>query len=393
MTIRLASLAIAVALTGTAYAQSQAEIAERLNEEGKTLMRGNQYAEASKKFQEAVARVPEAKYFFNLCVARTNEGLLDDAITACRAVDLNNPPAELKAKTEKMVEKINDIAKSQGIPPPKGTGGGCQGTDCKPLDPVDPNRPKDPAHPVDPNQPKDPTHPENPTRVAEATRPQIRYAPPSQNLVMASTPDNRYTWTLGFDLFGGGGQVGQPDAFGTVVGGFRIKGDYLMDPARRLGAQVYFQESHFGQGANDMLTAETLDIFDIGIAGYKHVCLGSTPRLCITPLLGVHLSLMSPADSTDGTGSQAFNYAGIGARGELSFAYAFGRRFEHVLSLMAGANAYSAVLSGPAADDASGNLTAAEWGLDKGGVIAYLGLGYTYRFNTPLGGMPFVTLE
>jgi hypothetical protein len=258
---------------------------------------------------------------------------------------------------------------------------------------VDPNQPKDPAHPVDPNQPKDPAHPENPPRVAEATRPQVRYAPPSQNLVMASTPDNRYTWTLGFDFFGGGGRVGQPDAFGTVMGGFRLKGDYLMDSARRLGAQVYFQGSHFGQGANDMLTAETLDIFDIGIAGYKHLCLGNTPRLCITPLLGVHLSLMSPANATDGAGSQAFNYAGVGARGELSFAYAFGRRFEHVLSLMVGANAYSAVLSGPTADDGSGNFTAAEWGLDKGGVIAYVGLGYTYRFNTPLGGMPFVTLE
>ncbi|HEU4729115.1 MAG TPA: hypothetical protein VFT22_14520, partial [Kofleriaceae bacterium] len=95
------AIACAIALTGTAYAQSQAEIAERLNEEGKVFMRGNNYAEASKKFQEAVARVPEAKYFFNLCVSRTSEGLLDDAITACRAVDLNNPPAELKAKTEK----------------------------------------------------------------------------------------------------------------------------------------------------------------------------------------------------------------------------------------------------------------------------------------------------
>jgi hypothetical protein len=166
-----------------------------------------------------------------------------------------------------------------------------------------------------------------------------------------------------------------------------------MDPVHRLGAQVYFQESHFGQGSSDMAGAETLDIFDIGLAAYKHVCLGSTPRLCITPLLGVHLSLMSPANQTDDTGSQAFNYAAVGGRGEVSFAYAFGRRFEHVLSLAVGANAYSAVLSGPAANDGSGSFTAAEWGLDKGGVIGYLGLGYTYRFNTPLGSMPFVTLE
>jgi hypothetical protein len=32
-------------------------------------------------------------------------------------------------------------------------------------------------------------------------------------------------------------------------------------------------------------------------------------------------------------------------------------------------------------------------GLDKGGTAGYLGLGFTYRFNTPLGRAPFVQLE
>jgi hypothetical protein len=32
-------------------------------------------------------------------------------------------------------------------------------------------------------------------------------------------------------------------------------------------------------------------------------------------------------------------------------------------------------------------------GLDRGGAYAYLGFGYTYRFDTPLGAAPFVTLE
>jgi hypothetical protein len=374
------AIACAIAMTGSAYAQSQAEIADRLNEEGKTLMRGNQYAEASKKFQEAVARVPEPKYFFNLCVSRTSEGLLDDAITACRAVDVNNPPAELKAKTDKMIEKINDIAKSQGIPPPKGTGGGCQGIDC-------------PVHPTPPGpNPPGPTPP-GPNPPGPNPQPVVHYAPPSQNLTLAVTPDNKYTWTLGIDLFGGGGQMGQPDAYGSAVGGFRLKGDYLMDPVHRLGAQAYFQISHFDAGKDDMLGVDTLDIFDVGIAGYKHFCLGGTPRLCVTPLAGIHLSLMSPAGEMDETGSQVFNYAGVGGRLEISFAYAFGRRFEHVLSLMGGANLYSAVLSGPSFDDPSGALTAEQAGLDKGGAIGYLGLGYTYRFNTPLGSSPFVTLE
>ena len=37
--------------------------------------------------------------------------------------------------------------------------------------------------------------------------------------------------------------------------------------------------------------------------------------------------------------------------------------------------------------------TAADVGLDKGGAVGYLSVGYTYRFNTPLGSSPFVTLE
>jgi len=52
---------------------------------------------------------------------------------------------------------------------------------------------------------------------------------------------------------------------------------------------------------------------------------------------------------------------------------------------------YSAVLAGPSAD--SGSLTIAQAGLDRGGAVGYLGLGYTYRFNTPLGSTPFVVLE
>jgi len=38
-------------------------------------------------------------------------------------------------------------------------------------------------------------------------------------------------------------------------------------------------------------------------------------------------------------------------------------------------------------------LSIAEVGLNQGGATGYLGLGYTYRFNTPLGSSPFVILE
>jgi hypothetical protein len=49
---------------------------------------------------------------------------------------------------------------------------------------------------------------------------------------------------------------------------------------------------------------------------------------------------------------------------------------------------YSAVFADP-----TEGRTRAEVGLDKPGAAAYVGLGYTYRFNTPLGSSPFITLE
>ena len=374
---RFTSLALALsltsALTGTAFAQSQAEIAASLNEEGKQLMFADKPAEAAKKFQEAVARVPEAKYFVNLCAARLQEGKLDDALTACNAVELNGPTPDQKDKAAKMIGRINEEAKKQNLElHPGGGGGGDPGTDPA-LNPK-----PDPAHGGPPNQPP-------PYRPAVGR-------PLGQNLVMAGTPDNQYTWTLGIDLFGGGGKVGQSDFYGSAVGGFRVKGDYIIDPRRRIGGELYLQYSHFGQGKNDDLFADTLDIVDFGLAGYKHLCLGAQSRLCFTPLVGVHLALMSPAGEMDDAGSQLFNYLGVGGRAEVALTYAFGTRFEHVLSIGGGANLYSQVLQGPSGDG-SDSLSIEQAGLDVGGVVGYLSLGYTYRFNTPLGSSPFVTLE
>jgi hypothetical protein len=380
----LATIGLVLALTGTAAAETQAEIANRLNDEGKQLMYADQPAEAAKKFQEAVARVPEAKYFINLCTARLSEGQLGEALTACQAVDLNGPTADQKAKAGKLIERINDEAKKQHVELcAAGGGGGDPGV-----------RTGEGGCPTEPPRP-DPTQPNNNTPPPPRPPPAVG-RPLGQSLVMATTPDNRYTWTLGIDLFGGGGRVGQPDAYGSATAGFRIKSDFLFNPAARIGTQGYVQVNHLTAGKDQMtsgVAVSSLDIVDIGAALYKHVCLGSTPRLCITPLAGLHLSLMSPASNSDGAGSQVFNYAAVGGRAEVALTYAFGYRFEHALSVIGGVNVYSAVFSGPAPDDQTSLGTAADVGLDKGGAVGYLGLGYTYRFNTPLGSSPFVTLE
>ena len=400
LTTVVAACLAASALATSAYAQSQAEIAEKLNEEGKTLMFSGKYAEASAKLRAAVARVPEPRYFFNLCTSLFQEGKFGEALTACNAVANNNPSADQRSKADKLATRIKDEAKAQKVSiEPVGGGGGstddpaldCNATPddarCQPapLNDVCKTNPQDPSCGGNPNHVGDPNHGGDPN--------QGRYAvgrPPSGTGVFVSTtPDNKYTWTLGFEGFLGGGVIGQPDYYGSLAQGFRIKGDYLLNARARFGAQLYLQYMHFGEGAMDSPFVDTLDIFDLGIAAYKHLCVAQ--RLCLTPLAGLQLAMMSPAGEGNEYGEQVFNYAALGGRVELGAQYAFGTRYEHVLGVMAGVNLYSQVLAGPADD--SGMVSIRDAGLDRGGAAAYLGIGYTYRFRTPLGSSPFVTLE
>src|SRR5579863_3908045 len=117
---------IAASLVATpVLAESQADIASKENDEGKDLMFAGKYADASAKFQDAVARVPEAKYFFNLCTSRYQEGKFGEALTACSSAEKNGADDKLKDKTAKLEQRIHDEAKAQGIDlQPTGGGGG-----------------------------------------------------------------------------------------------------------------------------------------------------------------------------------------------------------------------------------------------------------------------------
>ncbi|HEX3476485.1 MAG TPA: hypothetical protein VHT91_15780 [Kofleriaceae bacterium] len=359
------ALALSGGLAGTARAQSQAELANQANEEGKTLMYEDKAAEAAKKFQEAVARVPEPKYFINLCTAQLQIGKLDEALTACQAVDLNNPNADQKDRAGKLIERIRQEADKQHLTLHPGGGGGGN---------------------TNIGQPK-PANPNAPTYTPTVGKPL------DSSLVTEGRPDHRYTWTFGVDLFGGGGRIGQPDFYGSTAAGIRFKGDVMLDPVNRIGIQGYLQVQKFSQGRNQAFGAESLDVGDLGVALYKHFCLGGTPRACLTPLAGIQLALMGPVDDMDSDGNQLFNYAAGGGRFELAFTYAFGRRYEHALSVLGGLNVYTPVFSGPSEGDPSGQLSARQRGLDAWGAAGYLGIGYTYRFNTPVGRTPFIILE
>jgi tetratricopeptide (TPR) repeat protein len=94
----------------------QAAIAAKLSDEGVKLVYAKKYAEASAKFRDAVARVPEPKYFFNLCTSLFQEGKFSDALTSCAAGKRNNPPAALATKLDAMIKRIRDEARAQNIP-------------------------------------------------------------------------------------------------------------------------------------------------------------------------------------------------------------------------------------------------------------------------------------
>lgn len=372
-------LVVGLALSGSLYvgyahAETQAEIAAKENEEGKNLMFAGNYKGASDKFRSAADRAPEAKYYFNLCTSLYQQGVFGAALTACNAGDNLSPDPKLKEKILKTSDKIKSDAAAQHVDlAPTGSGGGGGPGDT----PVNGG-----TNTMGSDQPPNDGGATGPAPL----QPQYAVGRPTQNLIAQSKPEHTYVWSLGVDAYGGGGRVGQAGAFGSSSGGLRVKGDYILNPALKLGLQGYFQFTHFGEGTDVAMTGNSLDIFDVGLAVYKHVC--GTKALCLTPLLGVQLAFMSPANSTDGEGSQVFNYAAVGARAELALSYAFGTHYEHVVSLQAGVNMYSKVFSEP-----MDGTSAAAFGLDAGGAVGYGGLGYTYRFDTPFGSAPFVQLE
>jgi hypothetical protein len=393
-------LVVAASLYATNARAGQAEIAAQLNEEGKNLMFGQKYAEASEKFAQAVARVPEPKYFFNLCMSRYQEGKFGDAITACESAQTNGADDTLKGKIGKLEDKIRDTAKQQGVTLTP-TGGGASPGDTPPVDPNAGGGTTTTTGDGTTTTTGGGTTTTGGGAVGTAPAPAFAVGrPPSQGLFMSGPPEHSYTWTLGIDLFVGGGKIGgtdmttNTDYYGNAAGGFRIKSDYLLNAASKIGAQGYLQVTHLNANQVQMASTsavDTLDVIDLGVAAYKHFCQGSG-RLCFTPLAGIQLALFSPAGSTDSEGSQAFNYSALGARVEAGLSYALGPRYEHVLSVQVGANLYTKPFASPS-DCASTNSCADQIGLDAGGRFGYFGVGYTYRFNTPLGQAPFVTLE
>jgi hypothetical protein len=82
--------------------------AEALNDDGKRKFREADVAGSAELFRQAIALVPDPRYYFNLCFAYETLKQWDAAIGACNDVLARNPTAELAEKTRTRIQTIRD---------------------------------------------------------------------------------------------------------------------------------------------------------------------------------------------------------------------------------------------------------------------------------------------
>ncbi|MEZ4358781.1 MAG: hypothetical protein R3B48_01260 [Kofleriaceae bacterium] len=330
---------------GVALAQTQDAIAEQLNDEGKEFMLNRNPAEAAKRFFDAAARSPNPRYFYNLCKAYHFQGMFFEAMDACASARKNNPDEDLSKKIAAQEDAVRTAAKEQNIdlskPPTK---------EPDPDEGTDP----DPSHPVDPTRP---------------TVQPVRGVPP-KDLYAVIAPRHEYVWTLGADLLFGNASIDSDSMYGASFTGVRLRLDYMLLPSSRVGGQAYVDFLQIGKGDAGV----NLSVTNIGGAVYKHLCFG---RTCLTPLGGVQIGALDDAT----LGNNTFESFSASLRLEGGASIALGTRYEHVFGAQAGIMAYS-----KPSDSES-------LAFSRGGALAYLGIGYTYRFNTPFGSAPILGLE
>lgn len=88
--------------------------AAKLGDEGKQAIFDNNYEDAEVKFRAALALDPKPVYAFDLCVAEFQLGKFADAKTACKTA-AGGADSGVAEKATKMLAKIDDEAKKQGI--------------------------------------------------------------------------------------------------------------------------------------------------------------------------------------------------------------------------------------------------------------------------------------
>jgi hypothetical protein len=352
--------------------QSPKQQADELNTQGKQLFAEKRYEEAYGRFREAATLSPEARFFFNMCYALNFLERYQDAIQACEQVPAaDGADASLKEKTDRALASLKEKLAAQqsagggGAPDPGAGGGGDPGSGG--------------------------------TQVASgggasSGPPPAGGAPPAGGpdpfvATEAPPPVDSYKWSVGGELGVLGNLGAAKDEFGNDLYGpsgfnLRLFSNFIVHEGARLGLQAYLGIGALPPSDNNF-DEESLGMFDLGGAIFLHRPLAG--HLYWTPLVGLSLAVRQPQELSQG-------FISAGSRAEVGFSYVFGPGGEHAFSLTPGFNIYFPS-SGEQETDFGDPRAASYYGFDETTAMFALNVGYTYRFSTPFGSTPLITLE
>jgi hypothetical protein len=354
------SAALASAPAVPAFAQTPAEQANRLNDEGKQLFAEKDFDGAYEKFRAAAALSPEARFYYNQCYALGFLERYEEAIQKCEQVEPAGADAALLKKTENALASLRQkvAAKQGGEARPVPAGDVRDGVD----DPTGPG----------PSGPPPAPQSDGPDPFISAR---------------SAGPVDAYTWSIGGTLGGlanlntgrevDNSQGLDQEMFGPGGAELRLFANFIVSQPARIGLQGSLGVSALAPGENNDEDNNLL-LADIGGALFVHLPLFR--HLYVTPLAGPQISVQQPNELSQG-------FVAFGARGELGFTYVFGRRGEHSFSVVPAINVYF-----PAGGEVEG-LEPDEYGLDETHATFGVSAGYAFRFSTPFGTVPLITLE
>jgi hypothetical protein len=366
--VTMAVVAATFLAAAPASAQPPADQADRLNDEGKKLFAEKDYERAYGKFREAATLSPEGRYFFNMCYALNFLGRYQEAIQACEQVEAAGADKELSDKTRKALASLREKAAAQRATPvavpPAGTG-------------TDPGADPRGGPSVGPTGPPPRGGPSGPP-------PSQPGGAPDPFVARRTAPEGSYKWSIGGSLgglgninVGRGGDFEGNEVYGEGGADLRFFANVILSERFRLGLQGSLA---FGSIAPEdpNMAENNLFMADIGGAAFVHLPIGS--RIVVTPLFGPMLSVQQPNEVSQG-------FIAGGLRAELGLGFLFGRRTEHQVTLSPALNVYF-----PASGEVDG-ADPADYGLDTTHSTFGIAIGYSYRFSTPFGAVPLITLE
>ena len=373
----LGCAALAVSAAPAGAQETPAQQADQLNEQGKQLFAQKNFEAAYGKFRQAATLSPEGRFFFNMCYTLNFLERYQDAIQACEQVEPAGADADLIAKTkralaslkEKLAAQQEAAGGSQGGGD-QGTGGGDQGTGGGDQGTGGGDQGTGGGQGT------------GGVGGGQGTQP-----PPGPDPFVAgkAAPIDSYKWSLGGEIGflanGGLGHINDPagnyDLYNPGGLDVRLFANFIVNEARQIGIQGYIGVANLTP-TTDNPEDQSFLLADVGGALFLERHLAG--NIYWAPLAGLHLSVQQPQERSQG-------FIAVGARAELALSYVLGAHGEHAISVTPGLNVYF-----PAGGSVDG-FTPADYGLDRTNATFSLGIGYSYRFSTPFGSTPLITLE